>query len=120
MRIRARIPVIIAGTIISVVQTQGHAVARPGAAEFGSRIAALKSKTAALVASGRASLEALPPPQRLTAPPAVRRRVLGATRAERKQNFDHRYPLCRLAGPIDFVDRDTTSTSSLAILLSLR
>jgi hypothetical protein len=119
MRIRARIPVIIAGTIISVVQTQGHAVARPGAAEFGSRIAALKSKTAALVASGRASLEALPPPQRLTAPAAVRR-VLGATRAERKQNFGHRYPLCRLAGPIDFVDRDTTSTSSLAILLSLR
>jgi hypothetical protein len=87
MRIRARIPVIIAGTIISVVQTQGHAVVRPGAAEFGSRIAALKSKTAA-VASGRASLEALPPPQRLTAPPAVWR-VHGATRAERKQNFDH-------------------------------
>jgi formylglycine-generating enzyme required for sulfatase activity len=61
---------IIACATLSLVQpTQGDA--RPAKPKLGDRIAELKAKTAALVASERARLDQLSPQQRLSAPPAI-------------------------------------------------
>jgi formylglycine-generating enzyme required for sulfatase activity len=61
---------LIAAVVISVASpTQGHA--RPARPKLEARIAELKAKTAALVASERARLDALSPQQRLSAPPTI-------------------------------------------------
>jgi formylglycine-generating enzyme required for sulfatase activity len=60
---------------------QGHSAA-PVQAKLEARIAALKAKTAALVVSERARLDALSPQQRLAAPPVISR-VPGALTAFR-------------------------------------
>src|ERR1700738_2800564 len=81
MTARARVLGIIACAMMSVVpQTQGRAGARPSQPRLEPRIAELKAKTAALVASERALLDALSPQQRLSAPPAIWR-VPGAITA---------------------------------------
>jgi formylglycine-generating enzyme required for sulfatase activity len=73
IRMTARTHVlIVAGAMISMLPaTQGDAAARPARPKLEARIAELKAKTAALVASAQASLNALSPQQRLSAPPAV-------------------------------------------------
>jgi len=69
--------------MISVaLQTQDPAVARPAQPKLEAKVANLKVKTAALVASARARLDALSPQQRLSAPPAIWR-VPGALTAFR-------------------------------------
>ena len=72
-RMTARAHVLIAaGAMISVVSpTQGDAAARPARPKLEARFAELKAKTAALVASARARLDALSPQERLSAPPAI-------------------------------------------------
>jgi hypothetical protein len=71
MTARAHILGIIAGAMISVVQTQGNAMARATQPKVEARIAEIKAKTAALVVSARARLDTLSPQQRLSAPPAI-------------------------------------------------
>jgi formylglycine-generating enzyme required for sulfatase activity len=72
---------LIAGAMISLAPpTQGDA--RPARSKLEARIADLKAKTAALVASERVRLDALSPQQRLSAPPAIWR-VPGAITAFR-------------------------------------
>jgi formylglycine-generating enzyme required for sulfatase activity len=71
MTARARILGIIACAMSVVPQTQGHAGARPAQPKLEARIAELKAKTAALVASAQARLDTLSPQQRLSAPPAI-------------------------------------------------
>jgi formylglycine-generating enzyme required for sulfatase activity len=73
---RARL-VIIAVAMLALPTPGG---ARPPQPKLEARIAELKAKTAALVASARARLEALSPQQRLAAPPAIWR-VPGALAA---------------------------------------
>lgn len=74
---------IIACAMISVApQPQGNAAARPAHRKLEARIAELKAKTAAMVASARAHLDALSPQQRLSAPPEIWR-VPGALTAFR-------------------------------------
>jgi formylglycine-generating enzyme required for sulfatase activity len=73
---RARL-VIIAVAMLALPTPGG---ARPPQPKLEARIAELKAKTAALVASARAQLEALSPQQRLAAPPAIWR-VPGALAA---------------------------------------
>jgi formylglycine-generating enzyme required for sulfatase activity len=60
--------------------------ARPTNAKLEARIAELKAKTAELVTSARAPLDALPPQQRMSAPPAIWR-VPGALTAFRDCAF---------------------------------
>jgi len=68
----ARIPHLIACTIISVAsQAQANEYVRIAATDLKAQIAELKAKTAELVARDRARLDALSPPQRVAAPPAV-------------------------------------------------
>jgi hypothetical protein len=72
MTVRVRILGIMACAMILVApQTQSNALARPATLPLEARIAELKAKTATLVASGRAILDALTPQQRLSAPPAI-------------------------------------------------
>src|SRR5260370_11297239 len=72
---------LIAGVMSSLAPpTQGDA--RPARSKLEARIAELKAKTAALVASERVRLDALSPQQRLSAPPAIWR-VPGAITAFR-------------------------------------
>ena len=81
MTTRSRTLGITACVVISVaLLTQGLAEARPAQPKLEARIAELKTKTAALVASARPALDALTPQQRLSAPPAVWR-VPGALAA---------------------------------------
>jgi formylglycine-generating enzyme required for sulfatase activity len=71
MTVRAHF-LLIACAIISVgLPPPGDAAAHPARPRLDARIAELKAKTAALVASARARLDALPPQQRLSAPPVV-------------------------------------------------
>jgi formylglycine-generating enzyme required for sulfatase activity len=81
MTARALIPRIIACAVISVApQMLGCAETRPAQPKLEARIAELKAKSAALVASERPRLDALSLQQRLSAPPAVWR-VPGALAA---------------------------------------
>jgi formylglycine-generating enzyme required for sulfatase activity len=78
MTVRVHILGIIAFAMISVApQTQSNALARPAKLKLEARIAEVKAKTTALVASARAALDVLTPEQRLSAPPAIWN-VLGA------------------------------------------
>jgi formylglycine-generating enzyme required for sulfatase activity len=78
---RAAHILLIACAIVSFAAlSQGHAVARPAQPKLEARIAEFKAKTAALVAAARPRLDALSPPQRLAAPPAIWR-VPGALAA---------------------------------------
>jgi formylglycine-generating enzyme required for sulfatase activity len=68
----AGIAVVIAGAMISTaVQAQGSAGAGLGQPGLEAQIARLKAQTAALVAAAQPGLDALSPPQRLSAPPVV-------------------------------------------------
>jgi formylglycine-generating enzyme required for sulfatase activity len=78
MTARAYILLIACAMISLAPPTRGDA--RPAQPKLEARIAELKAKTAALAASTRARLDALSPPQRLAAPPAVWR-VPGALTA---------------------------------------
>ena len=64
---------------ISAAARPAQARLRPAQPELEARIAELKAKTAALVAAERPRLEALSPPERLAAPPAVWRVPGGLT-----------------------------------------
>jgi formylglycine-generating enzyme required for sulfatase activity len=57
--------------ICAVSQTQGNELAGSTEANLGARIAELKTKTAELAALERSRLDALPPSQRLAAPPVI-------------------------------------------------
>jgi formylglycine-generating enzyme required for sulfatase activity len=63
----SRIYVLIIACALPAWPAHGHAAP----AQLKARIAALKAKTASLVAAGRARLEALSPQQRLSAPPEI-------------------------------------------------
>jgi formylglycine-generating enzyme required for sulfatase activity len=81
MTARALILGIIACAMISAApQAQGSAETRPAQPKLEARIAELKTKSAALVASERPRLDALSPQQRLSAPPTIWR-VPGALAA---------------------------------------
>src|SRR5271154_1947739 len=68
----AGLAVVIAGAMISMAaQAQGTAGTRPGEPELEAQVARLKAETAALVAAAQPGLDALSPPQRLSAPPVV-------------------------------------------------
>src|SRR5258708_29563118 len=69
MTMRAPIGLIVCAMMALAPATHGDA--RPAGSKLEARIADLKAKTAALVAAARAPLEALPPQQRLAAPPAI-------------------------------------------------
>jgi formylglycine-generating enzyme required for sulfatase activity len=71
MTARTHIPEIIAFAISVVPQTQANELALPAQTRLEARIADLKTKTASIVAPALARLDALPPQQRLSAPPAI-------------------------------------------------
>jgi formylglycine-generating enzyme required for sulfatase activity len=71
MTVRVHIGSIMTCAIISVLQAQGDVAARPAHPTLEARIAEIKSKTAALVASARARLDTFSPEERLSAPPAI-------------------------------------------------
>ena len=61
---------LVAGAMLWLVPAT-QTPARPAQPKLEARIAELKAKTAALVASARPALDAMTPQQRLAAPPAV-------------------------------------------------
>jgi formylglycine-generating enzyme required for sulfatase activity len=71
MTVRVHVVGIMTCAIISVLQTQGNAAARPAHPTLEAQIAETKAKTAAVVAAARARLDAPSPQERLSSPPAI-------------------------------------------------
>jgi formylglycine-generating enzyme required for sulfatase activity len=62
---------IVAGAFVSLACAPDHASGRPARANPDAKLAQIKARTAAAVAAGLAHLNALPPQERLKAPPAI-------------------------------------------------
>ena len=63
--------IVACAAVFAAPLVQGHAAEAPAGSVLDAQIAELKAKTAALVVSGKAQLDALSPEQRLAAPTAV-------------------------------------------------